>query len=91
MAMSVPGPAASIISPMIDWPPTSVPLRSTQISASNSATSLTNFAAARACRPRWLQMVTLRVSRSESEPETMSGDAGPLIFASPASAAPRPR
>ncbi|CCD03273.1 protein of unknown function (plasmid) [Azospirillum baldaniorum] len=55
----MPGPAASIIRPMMDSPDTCVSPRRTSISASKVATSFTNFAAARACRPRWLLIVTV--------------------------------
>ena len=58
--MAVPGPAASIISPMIERPETVVPFLRTVTSASNCHASLTNRAAARAWRPRLLHMVTLR-------------------------------
>ena len=46
--MVVPGPAESIISPMIELPPTDSLPRVTVTSASNSSTSFTNFAEARA-------------------------------------------
>ena len=52
----VPVPAASIIRPMIDVPPTVSLPRVTQTSASNFSTSWTNFADARACRPRLLMI-----------------------------------
>src|SRR5438552_6555741 len=67
-SISQPGPAASIISPMIERPETLMsPLR-TVTSASNRSASLTNFAAARACRPRWLRIVTLRRAAPASPP-----------------------
>ena len=46
ISISVPVDAASIISPMIDTPETSVPRLRTMIRDSNSPASLTNFAAA---------------------------------------------
>ena len=52
--------AANIIKPMIERPDTSVPFLRTQTSASNSAAVLTKRAAARACSPRWLQIVAIR-------------------------------
>ena len=58
--MEVPGPADSIISPMIEVPPTvSLPLV-TQTSALKRSTICTNFAEARACRPRLLMMGSSR-------------------------------
>src|ERR1700694_1640910 len=54
--MDVPGPADSIISPMIEVPPTvSLPFV-TQTSALKRSTICTNLADARACRPRLLMM-----------------------------------
>ena len=47
----VPGPAASIIRPMIEVPPTVSSPRCTFTSASNFSTVCTNFAEARACSP----------------------------------------
>src|SRR4029077_6838324 len=52
----VPGPAASIIRPMIEVPPTVSLPRVTQTSALNFSTICTNFAEARACRPRLLMI-----------------------------------
>jgi len=55
--ISSPGAAASIISPMIDVPFTSSPpSRDTVITASYWLASVTNFALARACRPRLLRI-----------------------------------
>src|SRR5690606_13428685 len=48
--------AASIISPMIEVPPTVVPSLETVTVASNRLTVWTNFAEARACRPRLLMI-----------------------------------
>src|SRR5260370_42285217 len=58
--MWAPEAAASIISPMIERPDTAVPFLRTQISALNWAAVLTKRAAARACTPRWLQILTDR-------------------------------
>src|SRR6516164_10251271 len=52
----VPGPAASIISPMIEVPPTVSLPRVTQTSALKRSTIWTNFADARACSPRLLMI-----------------------------------
>src|SRR5262249_38531459 len=57
----VPGPAASIISPMIEVPPTTSWPRLTFTSASNFSTVCTNFADARACNPFLLQISSTRV------------------------------
>jgi hypothetical protein len=46
--IDVPGPAESIISPMIEVPPTVSPPRVTQTSALKRSTICTNFAEARA-------------------------------------------
>ena len=56
----VPGPADSIISPMIEVPPTVSLPRVTQTSALKRSTICTNFADARACRPRLLMMGSSR-------------------------------
>src|SRR3546814_4706855 len=58
--MSQPGPAASIMSPMMEQPGTRVSLFSTVTCASNCSASFTNLAAARACSPFWLDTVTVR-------------------------------
>ena len=50
--MRVPGPAASIIKPMIERASTVAPSLVTVTSASKVAASLTNLADALACRPR---------------------------------------
>src|SRR6186713_292784 len=52
----VPGPAASIINPMIEVPPTVSLPRVTQTSALKRSTIWTNLAEARACRPRLLMI-----------------------------------
>ena len=56
----VPGPADSIISPMIEVPPTVSLPRVTQTSALKRSTIWTNFAEARACRPRLLMIGSSR-------------------------------
>src|SRR5277367_4807460 len=57
-----PGPAASIISPMIERASTVWPSRVTVTSASKLPASLTNLAEARACSPRSLTISTVRVA-----------------------------
>src|ERR1700736_5628277 len=54
--IDVPGPAASIIRPMIEVPPTVSPPRVTQTCALKRSTAWTNFAEARAFRPRLLMI-----------------------------------
>src|SRR5580698_6773612 len=58
MVIWLPGPAASIISPMIERASTVAPSLATVTSASKVAASLTNLAEARACRPRSLVIST---------------------------------
>jgi hypothetical protein len=58
-----PGPAASIISPMIEVPPTEWPSRVTVIAASKVSASFTNLADARACKPLRLRIVTIASGR----------------------------
>src|SRR5580658_10755940 len=58
MTIWLPGPAASIISPMIERASTVAPSLETVTSASKVAASLTNLAEARACRPRSLVIST---------------------------------
>src|ERR1700709_509645 len=70
--MVVPGPAESIIRPMIEVPPTVSPPRVTRISASNCSTILTNFAEARACRPRLLMMGIRAVHYCRTKPRRRS-------------------
>ena len=53
-----PWPAASIIRPMIEVPPTVWPSRVTRIWALKSAAQRTNCAEARACRPFLLGITT---------------------------------
>src|SRR3712207_2325146 len=60
--MAQPGPAASIISPMIDCASTVWPSLLTVTSASYCAASFTNLAEARACRPRALHTSTDRLA-----------------------------
>src|SRR6185503_18317257 len=60
--IEVPIPAASIIRPMIESPPTLSALRETLTVASNFSTSCTNFADARACRPFSLTIFITRVT-----------------------------
>src|SRR4029450_3432959 len=62
----VPGPAASIMRPMIEVPPTVSWPRLTFTSASNFSTVCTNLAEARACRPFLLQISSTRVIGAES-------------------------
>src|SRR6478736_3289325 len=69
--MDVPGPADSIINPMMEVPPTVSAPRVTQTSASKRSTIWTNFAEARACKPRLLIMGSSRVIA----PEGMLGPA----------------
>jgi uracil-DNA glycosylase len=57
----VPGPAASIIRPMIEVPPTTSWPRLTFTSQSNLSTVCTNFAEARACNPFLLQISSTRM------------------------------
>src|SRR5262249_8582382 len=59
--MVVPGPAESIISPMIEVPPTTSWPRLTFTSASNFSTVCTNLAEARACNPFLLQILSTRL------------------------------
>ena len=78
----VPGPADSIISPMIEVPPTVSPPRVTQTSALKRSTIWTNFAEARACRPRLLMM---GISRDTAPcgtlgPASSSGDAASSLI-----------
>src|SRR5690349_19740589 len=56
--ITAPWPAASIISPMIEVPPTVWPSRITRTVASKLSAHLTNLAEARACRPLRLRIVT---------------------------------
>src|SRR5262249_46036132 len=63
----VPGPAASIISPMIEVPPTTSWPRFTFTSASNFSTICTNFAEARACKPFLLQISSTRMMGAASD------------------------
>ena len=63
------GPAASIIKPMIERPPTVSLPRVTQTSALKRSTVWTNFAEARACRPR---LLTIR-SSGRRRPKARSG------------------
>src|SRR4029453_3854979 len=56
--ITVPGPAASIIRPIMDVPSTVWPSRMTRTCASKVSAHLTNLAEARACIPLRLQMVT---------------------------------
>ena len=65
-----PSAAASIISPMIERPETSVPFLRTQTSASNCAAVLTKRAAARACSPR---LVADRRDAGRPSPAAASG------------------
>ena len=60
--MVAPGPAPSIMSPMIEVPPTTSCPRLTFTSASNFSTICTNFADARACNPLLLQISSTRVT-----------------------------
>src|SRR3546814_10833044 len=60
ISMSQPGPAASIMSPMIELPGTRVSLFSSVTCASKLSASFTNLAAARTCSPFWLHTVTTR-------------------------------
>ena len=81
--MVVPGPADSIISPMIELPPTVSLPRVTVISALNCSTILTNFADARACRPRLLMMgISLTTAPDEASSRACSPDeaASSVIF-----------
>src|SRR6476646_9186892 len=71
--MVVPGPADSIIKPMIEVPPTVSLPRVTQTSALKRSTIWTNFAEARACRPRLLM---IGISRDIAP----GGTAGPVVF-----------
>src|ERR1700730_10057404 len=74
--IDVPGPADSIISPMIEVPPTvSWPLV-TQTSALKRSTICTNLAEARACRPRLLMMGSSRDTAPAGTlgPGPLSGD-----------------
>src|ERR1700726_327863 len=64
--MVVPGPAPSIMSPMIEVPPTTSCPRLTLTSASNFSTVCTNLADARACNPLLLQISSTRVTASPS-------------------------
>src|SRR5262245_52033533 len=63
----VPRPAASIISPMIEVPPTTSWPRFTFTSASNFSTICTNFAEARACKPFLLQISSTRMMGAASD------------------------
>src|SRR5262245_25021963 len=72
-----PGPADSIINPMIELPPTVSLLRVTVMSALKRSTICTNFADARACRPRLLVM---GISLTIASPED---DAFPAAWPSP--------
>src|SRR6185437_14112091 len=74
----VPGAAASIISPMIERPPTVSLPRVTQTSEMKRSTVWTNFAEARACSPRLLM---IRSSLETAPPGTL----GPGIFSAGAS------
>ena len=56
------GPAASIIRPMIEVPPTTSLPRLTFTSASNFSTVCTNLAEARACKPFLLQISSTRMT-----------------------------
>src|SRR5262245_54323435 len=58
MAITAPRPAANIMSPMIDVPPTVWPSRTTRTVASKPSAHFTNLAEARACSPLRLRMVT---------------------------------
>ena len=58
MEITEPGLAASIISPMIDVPPTVCPSRATRTVASKLSAHFTNLAEARACSPLRLRIVT---------------------------------
>src|ERR1700726_4649018 len=65
--IEVPGPADSIISPMMEVPPTvSLPFV-THPSALKRSTIWTNFAEARACRPRLLMMGISRTTAAPAE------------------------
>src|SRR6185369_8457103 len=66
MRITAPGAAASIISPMIEPPDTSVSPRATFTSASYWPAVLQNLAAARACRPLLLRISTSRFSSASS-------------------------
>src|SRR5882724_8329826 len=79
--IDVPGPADSIISPMIDVPPTVSPPLVTHTSALKRSTICTNFADARAWRPRLLIIGSSRETAPAGTvgPGTLSGDASSLI------------
>ena len=62
-SIAQPGAAASIINPMMELPQTVWPSLETLTRASNRSTNCTNFAEARACKPRLFWMI----SRSETE------------------------
>src|SRR5579859_7878397 len=64
MSMQQPGPAASIIRPMIERASTVWPSLETRTSASKPEAVFTNLAEARACRPRLLTISTVRVAPS---------------------------
>src|SRR6516164_3833144 len=66
IVIEVPGAAASIISPMIEVPPTVSWPRVTRTSASNFSTVCTNLAEARACRPFLLQITRARTTASSA-------------------------
>ena len=82
----LPIPAASIINPMIELPPTVSPLRVTVTSALKRSTICTNFADARAWRPRLFTMGMSRdtvpeaVEAPEAPPEDTASSGPPVIF-----------
>src|SRR6185369_11844209 len=76
---SLPGPAPSIMRPMIEVPETDWPSFRTVTCASNLAVHWTNLAEARACRPLVFTILRRRSSASPATGQFLRGDAN--IFA----------